>query len=73
MSDTWLRSIAKGATWFTIRFVTLFIITYFIIGDTITAGTLTTIYYSVGVFIFLIHERVWNKIKFGRIANNSKE
>jgi uncharacterized membrane protein len=66
MPETWMRSLAKGTTWFAIRFVTLFVITYFIIGDTITAGTLATIYYSIGLFLYIFHERTWNKMNFGR-------
>jgi uncharacterized membrane protein len=71
MSDSWMRSISKGISWFTIRFVTLFIITYFIIGDTTIAGTLTSIYYSIGAFLYLFHERVWNNINFGRANKES--
>ena len=65
MSDSWSRSIAKGVTWFAIRFTTLFIITYYITNDTSVAGALATVFYSIGAVLYLAHERAWNKISFG--------
>jgi uncharacterized membrane protein len=67
MSDTWSRTISKGATWFIIRFTTLFIITYIMSGgDLVSSGTLTTVFYSIGAVLFIAHERVWNKIEYGK-------
>jgi len=65
MSDSWARSIVKGVSWFTIRFITLFIITYYITNDSTVAGTLSTVFYSIGAVLYIAHERVWNNISFG--------
>lgn len=66
MPDTWKRSIVKGVTWFAIRFTTLFIITFYLTGDGMTAGTLSTVFYSVGAVLYLAHERFWNTLEYGR-------
>ena len=65
MPETLSRSILKGLSWFVIRFVSLFIITLMITNDTTTAGAVSTVAYSVGAVMYIIHERVWNRIKFG--------
>jgi uncharacterized membrane protein len=65
MADSWYRSIAKGVSWFAIRFTTLFIITYYITNDSTLAGALSTVFYSIGAVLYIVHERVWNRISFG--------
>lgn len=70
MYDSWKRSIAKGVTWFAIRFTTLFVITLIMVEDSMTAGTLTTVFYSIGAVLYVAHERLWNTLNFGRIKNS---
>lgn len=67
--ERWRRTLAKGATWFAIRFTMLVGLTYMMTGDIVMAGTLSIGFYSAGIIAYVLHERGWNKIKWGRKNN----
>lgn len=68
MYETWKRSVAKGTTWFLIRFSMLFGIALLFTNDFAFAGLFSIAYYSAGSVAYIIHERFWNISSFGEVA-----
>jgi len=66
MSDTGKRSLAKAITWRITGTVDTFIISWFITGQLAIASGIALTEVLTKVCIFWVHERIWNKIKWGR-------
>jgi uncharacterized membrane protein len=60
------RSFVKSLTWRFIAMLTTFICIYFITGEIKTASAGTLLTNSVNFVFYYYHERVWNKISWGR-------
>ena len=66
MNDSPVRSLAKAVSWRVTGTIDTFIVSWFVTG-TLTLATgiaLTEIFTKVG--LFWLHERVWNKVKWGK-------
>lgn len=63
MKETHVRSMSKGIIWRIISFITLAIITYIFTGNLTEVTLITTISTVVFLFVFFIHERIWQKIR----------
>ncbi|MCF7916745.1 MAG: DUF2061 domain-containing protein [Candidatus Omnitrophica bacterium] len=61
------RSIIKSITWRIIGFVTTTIFVYLYTGDIKESLVIGFGVNCVKMFLYYIHERVWNRIKFGRM------
>ena len=64
--ETNIRSIVKGISWRLLATTTTILIVYIFFGRldlAIAAGLLETV---AKVFLYYLHERGWNKVKFGR-------
>ena len=66
MSDTTKRSVVKTVSWRLTGSAATFIISYAIIGSFAISGTIALIQMTANTLLYYIHERVWNKIKWGR-------
>ena len=71
MGSTYERSFVKGVVWESISFIITFIVVYLIYGN-----FKTSILFSIGLtsmksVLFFIHERLWKKIKWGKIKDKS--
>lgn len=66
MSDTNSRSLAKAVSWRATGTLDTFIISWLITGELKLAGGIALTEVVTKVFLFWAHERVWNKIKWGR-------
>jgi adenylyl-sulfate kinase len=66
MIDSKQRSFWKAITWRLFAIVLLTIVTYATTGDLKFTTLITLCYHSVQVFMFFIHERLWNFIKWGK-------
>ncbi len=66
MGDTRKRSIAKIITWHIIAPTFTLAIIYFFTGQFIASTKATLTALAVGMLMFYVHERVWNKIKWGK-------
>lgn len=66
MSDTGKRSLAKAITWRITGTVDTFIISWFITGQLAIASGIALTEVLTKVCIFWVHERIWNKIKWGK-------
>ena len=66
MSDTPCRSLVKTVSWRLTGSGATFLISYLIAGDFAVAGTIAIIQLVSNTILYFIHERVWNKISWGR-------
>lgn len=66
MADTHLRSILKAITWRIIASFTTFALTYIVTGEISKAASVGIFDVIVKIFLNYLHERVWDKVKFGR-------
>lgn len=66
MSDTPRRSLVKTVSWRLTGSGATFLISYLIADNFAVAGTIATIQLISNTALYFVHERIWNKIKWGR-------
>jgi uncharacterized membrane protein len=66
MSDTTTRSLLKTITWRITGSGATFVISYLILGNFTVASTIAVTQLIANTMLYFIHERVWNKIKWGK-------
>lgn len=64
--DSSIRSIVKTVTWRLTGSSATFLIVYLITGDLISSGGVAVIQMIANTILYYLHERVWNKIQWGR-------
>jgi uncharacterized membrane protein len=64
--DTNKRSIAKALTWRALASLATFIISYMLTGDIVAATGIASVQVFVNLFLYYVHERIWNKIDWGQ-------
>ena len=69
MSDTQSRSLAKAISWRITGTLDTFIISWLITGEPLLATAIAFTEIITKVFLYWGHERVWNKINWGRNSN----
>jgi len=62
------RSFAKAFSWRILASTDTFLISWLITGKLSWAGTITILEIITKTFLYYVHERGWNKIKWGRIT-----
>jgi adenylylsulfate kinase len=67
MPSTYRRSFLKGAIWEVIAFIITTFIIYFIYGNFSDSLKFSLFLTAVKIPFFFIHERIWKKIKWGKI------
>ena len=60
------RSIIKTVTWRLIGSGATFLISWLITGNVVVAGAILGIHFFTNTLLYYIHERVWNKINWGK-------
>ena len=71
MIDSNIRSIAKTISWRLTGSFSTFVISYLVLGSFLVAGSIAIIQVTANTILYYVHERIWNKIKWGRsIINN---
>lgn len=66
-TETPARSITKTITYRVIIVISIFIISLITTGKLSDAATITGISAVTGTIIYYLHERVWSRVKWGRI------
>ena len=66
MSDTTQRSLVKTISWRITGSTATFLISYLISGNLGMAGTIAIVQLTANTILYYIHERGWNKIKWGQ-------
>ncbi len=64
--ETRTRSVVKALFWRLIVFVADFSIAYLILGSYTLATKLALIKVVVSFFLYYSHERIWDKVRWGR-------
>lgn len=66
MHESQARSIAKTISWRICGSGATFIISYAILGDFAISGTIAAIQLTFNTLLYFVHERIWDRIKWGR-------
>lgn len=66
MTESNLRSIAKTVTWRITGSLATFLISFGITGNLTISGTIAIIQVTANTVLYYLHERVWNKIRWGK-------
>ena len=66
MISTKKRNILKAASWKTLGFITLSILTYFITGSLKQMTYIAILYHLCMLIAYIFHERLWDKIRWGK-------
>ena len=66
MIETTSRSIAKTISWRLTGSFSTFVISYLILGSFLIAGSIAIVQVTANTILYYIHERIWNKIHWGR-------
>jgi uncharacterized membrane protein len=69
LSDSKARSLVKGITWRTIGSIDTFVIAYFFFGKTSVALPIAITEVFTKIFLYFLHERLWNQISYLRESN----
>ena len=65
-TDTSARSLAKTVSWRITGSGATFAISYIVLGDATVSGTIAVIQLTFNTALYFIHERIWNRIKWGQ-------
>ena len=65
-ADTSARSLAKTISWRITGSGATFAISYIVLGDATVSGTIAVIQLTFNTALYFIHERIWNRIKWGQ-------
>lgn len=66
MSDRAVRSLVKTVSWRITGSGATFAISYMVLGNFVIAGSIAIAQLISNTILYFVHERVWNKIKWGR-------
>lgn len=67
--DTKIRSWAKSIVWRAIGIVLLGVISYLITGDWKEMTVITALFHSIRVILYYFHERLWERISWGKLTH----
>lgn len=73
MKEKTSRSIVKTISWRITGTVDTMVISFFITGDLTMALSIGTVEVFTKMVLYFGHERIWNKIKFGRVEEKPIE
>jgi uncharacterized membrane protein len=73
MKESTSRSVAKTISWRVTVSIISFVISYWLTGSLELAGMLMASKVVVNSIWYFIHERLWNKINFGKQDNKADE
>jgi uncharacterized membrane protein len=65
MADSNARSLTKAVSWRVTGTADTFLISWLITGEPLLATGIAVTEVVTKIFLFWIHERLWNKIKWG--------
>jgi hypothetical protein len=66
MNDSAVRSLAKAVSWRVTGTIDTFIISWLITGQVLIASGIAFTEIMTKIALFWFHERVWNKISWGK-------
>ncbi len=66
MIESNVRSIAKTISWRITGSFSTFLISYFILGSFLIAGSIAVVQITANTILYYLHERIWNRIHWGK-------
>jgi uncharacterized membrane protein len=69
VSDSHARSIIKAVTWKLTAVIITLVVGYWISGNWKMSAEITGIAAVIGLVAYYFHERIWNRIGWGRVSN----
>ena len=66
MQASKIRSLLKALTWRIFASIDTFLISWLITGKLSWAGSIAVLEIITKTFLFYFHERVWNRVSYGR-------
>jgi uncharacterized membrane protein len=66
LNDTPKRSLVKTISWRITGSTATFAISYAVLGDFAVSGTIAVIQLTFNTLLYFVHERVWNRVRWGR-------
>ena len=73
MADKHYRSLIKGVSWRITGSIDTLIISFFITGKLKLALGIMSVEFFTKVALYYFHERVWEKLSFGRVKEPKKD
>ena len=70
VGPTHTRSLVKGVTWRIVGTLDTMVVAFLITNEPINALTIGSLEVFTKIGLFYLHERVWGKLKWGRIMND---
>ena len=64
--ETRLRSLTKAVIWNLIGLVVMALVAFLATGSWTTGGSIALVNAGIGLSAYLIYERVWTRIRWGR-------
>ena len=71
MIDSASRSLVKAISWRITGTIDTFIISWLITGQILLASSIAATEVVTKIFIYWVHERLWNKVSWGREINET--
>lgn len=65
-SEKPIRSIAKAVSWRVVGTLDTLLISYLLTGEVAIAASIASIDFVTKMFLYFFHERLWNKISWGK-------
>lgn len=65
-SEKPIRSVVKALSWRVIGTLDTLAVSYFVSGKIALAATIASVDFLTKLVLYFFHERVWNKIKWGK-------
>ncbi len=73
MADKHYRSLVKAVSWRVTGTIDTMIVSYFVTGKVKTALTIGAVEWFTKIMLYYGHERVWEKLSFGRVKEAKKD
>lgn len=73
MGSTQERSFVKGICWEIISFFLILLVVFLLYGNIIISLKVTVILTAIKIPLYFIHERIWKKIKWGKIPEKGNK
>ncbi|WP_026775647.1 DUF2061 domain-containing protein [Polaribacter sp. Hel_I_88] len=65
-SEKPIRSIAKALSWRIVGTLDTLVVSYLVTGKIVLAASIATVDFLTKLVLYFFHERIWNKIKWGK-------
>jgi len=65
-SEKPLRSVVKAVSWRVVGTLDTLIVSYVLTGEIAVATSIASVDFVTKMILYFFHERVWNRIKWGR-------